>query len=1220
MTNVLRFGKTAFTWAVVAVTVVATMGVAPLAANAQTSCPNLQSGDLFKVAGNSAVFLLDANLNRMYFPHSSVYNTWYSDFSGVQVIPSSCVSAYPTRTNTPIGVNYRAGSHLVKETIVNTVYAVLPGNMISAIGSEAVAAALYGPNWASLVMDVPASFFANYANSGNPLTEMKPHDGQFVKEAGSSDVYYVEGGMRHMVDGTPRGDVRTVSASVLNAVPMGSGSKTAASVYADPTQGATSSVPGPGPVVPSGSVSVSLSANTPASRTAPASSTHVGYLTFVVSAGSQAAVVDSIEFERHGLGSSSNFSKVWLEVNGAPVSNEQSVSSDNTVLLSPNYSIPANGSVEFTLVANLAGASTAQQDGFRIVSASKVRAGGSVTGSFPVSGNLMTYSSYPAADAAITHAGSSANVEVGEVEVVGEFEITYTPSTSGDSVGMFKYLRLKMEGTANMSDLANLGVYENGVLVSSAAEVSGDYVTFRFSGANAEFEEDGETRRFEIKADIVSGDNSDTIIFELKDNRDAYILETATGFGATLTNTINGATTNQLQTYTLDAGQLSISLDASSPTTEQYAKGAQDIVALIAKVDAGQAINVDGIYVTVTGTVNSSAKTESQADADIKRAELWINGSQRMTVTDVEASGATLRFNFNRSMVINDNDLIEVRLDLEDNAVTGTYSLTLNSSSWQSAEYRANGDSVPTAKKTGSAQGANVEIVEAGVTISENDGYVSGETFVVGSVDHMFMRNLFTAGSASSVKVRTLDFDFGFADPSLAYTYMTGFYLMIDGVRVGDISDMTSAGEVVFTNLNYVIPASGQAQIALYGRASTALSATSTTVTVDVSESLFEDGENDTITSPNGGTDVTSPSLSLATSASLSIVAKTDLRSKVVVAGGSNAVDLASFTFSATTGAVRVKKVFAANVSSTAAVAATSTADSRVNRYELVVDGQVLRTIAPVSGKMAFDLGSNAFTVPKNSNKVVTIRAVFNSITQASATGKKFMIDVYGVQAETVGPNTLLSTISSGTVAASDDTTFVSTSPQGQQMMLAATAPTLATVSLGTQNALAGDVDFYSFTVTADASGPVSWSEINLAVSGACSGAGTGSPAACLGATSSMRIEEGSTSLTATFSTSSGSVAIVLSSVETVSAGQSKTYTVSAPLTGFTSLDNDTLTVRVRDNQSAFGDAATNSSAQGSSTTFVWSDNSGLDEDTSVAQWFTGYRVNGLDTGSYTLN
>jgi len=69
MTDVLKYGKKAFTWSVVVLTILWSVGVStlvPLVANATS--PTLVAGDLFKVVGVTSVYLVTSDLKAVYFP------------------------------------------------------------------------------------------------------------------------------------------------------------------------------------------------------------------------------------------------------------------------------------------------------------------------------------------------------------------------------------------------------------------------------------------------------------------------------------------------------------------------------------------------------------------------------------------------------------------------------------------------------------------------------------------------------------------------------------------------------------------------------------------------------------------------------------------------------------------------------------------------------------------------------------------------------------------------------------------------------------------------------------------------------------------------------------------------------------------------------------------------------------------------------------------------
>lgn len=199
------------------------------------ACPELKAGDRFKVTGNSAVYLLNSENKRMYFPNAEVYNTWYENFSGIVTIDVTCVDAYPAGS----GVNYRPGSRLVKSAISPSVYVVGPNNLKHKITDEKVAKALFGADWAKLVRVLPDQFDSNY-QLGAPVAEGKLIDGMLVKKNGATHVYIVKNGKLKKIVGTlpasSRGDVRTISDSLFAATSMDSVEAAPNELTSDPTQ------------------------------------------------------------------------------------------------------------------------------------------------------------------------------------------------------------------------------------------------------------------------------------------------------------------------------------------------------------------------------------------------------------------------------------------------------------------------------------------------------------------------------------------------------------------------------------------------------------------------------------------------------------------------------------------------------------------------------------------------------------------------------------------------------------------------------------------------------------------------------------------------------------------------------------------------------------------------------------------------------------------------
>jgi hypothetical protein len=187
-------------------------------------CPELKSGDLFKVPNNNAVYLLNNKLERMYFPSSDIYHTWYEDFSGIREISGACVDNYPAPVSPPYGVNYRPGSRLVKTKLSPSVFAVLPNNTRAKIGSESVARDLYGFDWADRVRDVPETYWPNYVAEVEPIETNVPHSGMQVHREGSSLIYQVVDGELRIVTGEIKKnvlkDVRSVPFKIFSSLPV----------------------------------------------------------------------------------------------------------------------------------------------------------------------------------------------------------------------------------------------------------------------------------------------------------------------------------------------------------------------------------------------------------------------------------------------------------------------------------------------------------------------------------------------------------------------------------------------------------------------------------------------------------------------------------------------------------------------------------------------------------------------------------------------------------------------------------------------------------------------------------------------------------------------------------------------------------------------------------------------------------------------------------------
>lgn len=139
---------------------------------------SIQSGDLIKSDANTAVYYLAADGKRYVFATDKTYFTWYANFSTVKTISAGDLAALPLGGN----VTYKPGVKMLKIQSDPRVYAVSKNGILRAIGSEAVATALYGSTWNKQIDDLPDAFFTNY-KVGEPIEDAAGYDKAILKDA-----------------------------------------------------------------------------------------------------------------------------------------------------------------------------------------------------------------------------------------------------------------------------------------------------------------------------------------------------------------------------------------------------------------------------------------------------------------------------------------------------------------------------------------------------------------------------------------------------------------------------------------------------------------------------------------------------------------------------------------------------------------------------------------------------------------------------------------------------------------------------------------------------------------------------------------------------------------------------------------------------------------------------------------------------------------------------
>ncbi len=755
------------------------------------SMPTVQAaaaGDLIKMNGLSSVYYLGADNGRYVFPNEATYLSWYSDFNGVKVIPQSELEQYALKAN----VTVRPGTKLIKSPSNPLVYSVEPGGELRSIVSEANAINLYGANWAKRVIDVIDSFFTNY-HIGSALTAGQYPEGSLIKSADSADVYYID------ADGKARKFASEASFTgnrfSFDNVLVASTIPTTGTAIAGVETALADTSSGAGGTPNSGSgLTVSLSGDTAPSRDIPSKTTIVPFVTVNLTAASDGDVkVNGLTFTRKGTGATADFDGGYLYVGEERLTNKRSVNSaDNTLVFSAmNLTIPAGMTKAVTLRMDSA-ASASGNHYFQLTSASAVATNGAtVSGSFPIQGNVMTYSTVEAATVTIDGQDNAPTYKIGESNVtLSEFTIA---NNNKEKVYVNR-IRLKQGGTAGDAAIANLSLTIDDQIVAEGVSMNDKYVDFML-------ETPVEIIKSKTLTAVVKGDIADeigkTIILYLKDKADADITGEAYGdfYGITITNTF---LVTDGDTVEIDGSEINVSFDG--PAATEIKDDTTNVVLANLKIKStNQDVNFDTLRVVLAsaGASNNLPMTNLEMVDSANGASYSVSDPASSTSANLDFENILLQkgvqYNF------------QIRGDVQDGTnAASTFAASINFAS-AVANYQ---DSDETAVVTGdysasTLSGKTMTVAAPAITFAKVT--TSASTVAKGADGVLLYKGKITANSVDALKISRVKIlettgDLLSADFDRVYLYKVNS----DGTET-KLDDETSLGQAYVSFSNFTL-------------------------------------------------------------------------------------------------------------------------------------------------------------------------------------------------------------------------------------------------------------------------------------------------------------------------------------------------------------------------------------------------------------------------------
>lgn len=927
MIDSLKMGKRAITVAVAAATILWSVGissfVAPLTARAASA------GDLIKGTTLSTVYYYGSDGSRYAFPNEKTYFTWYSDFSDVETISDSALAAISLAGN----VVYRPGTRWVKIQSDPKTYVVTPQGQIRWIESEDVAVDLAGSDWNTMIDDVADTFFVDYT-VGTSLTDAgDAFNGALVDVDGTT--YLVWNGEMREVSSAGFSANRFQTRNILDGEGMDlSGLDAGDDVTSEESELADSAQLGE---EVTGGLSVSIASDTPASATIPAGASSVAFTKVKLMASTGSADVSQMVFRLGGVGGTANIDSAYLYEGSVRLTDGRSVNSStrNATFSGLDISLSSGDTSYVTVKADISGTPTGGDTAsFEIEEASDITSTATVSGSFPVEGNTMTFSETDAGTITVAKNGSISDPTIGEEEAeIAEFTVT--------AAGEDAWVEML---TLNVDDASDHSEYQlwNGSDLLAAGTQSDDLVTFEFT--DTLYVEEGNDETLSMTA-TVGGEAADNIKVAIEEETD--VVATGGDYGFNLgvvitdydeTGSTCASSADDCSFSTIQGGELTFAFNGPSASDIQIDGKDQVMMEFTLTSENWTEVQEIGIIFADAGEDDDDDDDTGlkQTDEDTNLSDLAIresDGSAWMGPEELSGSDAssdttqTITFTDDQIMQAGESVDLMITADVNSGATANeVYTATIDMSTVVAED--ANGDALATTDIVPSADiaGHNMTLVDSSLTYSASTPPSDG-TFVKGSSGVDVAGFNFTAGDASDVTVTDLtvqvagdsdatysaeaDVDVG-DHVSSCSLYDSESGSLVDGPE--SPSDNVGNADLIFENFDWTVEAGETAKLLVTcSFSNTALDTTDAandtyafSIEADADITAQDNDGDDvdaTLTGTNGAADNVDGSvttITLDSEGSLTVSIDGSSASSTIILGASTGVSMSKFKFDAT--------------------------------------------------------------------------------------------------------------------------------------------------------------------------------------------------------------------------------------------------------------------------------------------------------------------------------
>ncbi len=551
-------------------------------------------------------------------------------------------------------------------------------------------------------------------------------------------------------------------------------------------------------------LTVALAADTPIMAALTFNAVSVPFLKVDFTAGSEEdATIEDLTLTRVGPGAANNFEAVYLYIGGIRLTDGRSISrsTNQVTFTNVDYSIEAGETATLTVKGDLDPAnSTGNMNGFQITSADDITTSAEISGTFPITGNLMSVTTAEGGKITIDEAGVDTPVNIGDTEVtISSFDV----EADGEDISL-QSITLTQNGSADLDDLANIVVEKDGESVGEIT-ISGDQLIITFTD---EVIEDGDSETYDVKADITASVRPDpnAIVTVVEENYDVVAIGQTYGFGVNVENEYDGAE------MVIEVKGGAMNLSYSGPKTQDISAGDN------AKIFTFKVANADELKVKVISFEIDTVDLDSDGINDYFDDYRLIDEDTGRTIDTADTvTDSIVAFTNDFILASGETDL-SVLVDIGKEIYTeGDVTFAVNLQGFGDADVKdldtseyldPDEDIVPNG-----LTGKDQTVIQAGLDITMASTPAE-QTYVAGKKDAKLAGFAFEPRGAENIIVKDLTFEIGaattggaIADADIKLIVSSVYLTDGAGNVVASGKNVSSDAEVDFDSINWELEA-----------------------------------------------------------------------------------------------------------------------------------------------------------------------------------------------------------------------------------------------------------------------------------------------------------------------------------------------------------------------------------------------------------------------------